>query len=232
MVTISLLMLVYHEEENLREVLPLYSQHFDEVVVVHDGPCADQSLEIASSCGAVVIETPVRQGGAMFLRPLGLERVTCDWVLYLDADERLTGAFLTDMHGIAHGRSRRYDCILLWRSTYETRGGEVSRHIADQELPRFFKRGAVTWPSVPHIEAQGCKNASRYIVSCKRRQKRYVVTHHNAAEDFPEKHTRYIRIAKELWPSLKGTEWDVHMRRLFANWGIGEEVYDIERINS
>lgn len=222
--SVSLLMPIYNEVENLQQVLPLYSQYFDEIVIIHDGPCTDGSLELASSFGAKVKthETPERRGEAMFTRPLGLEMVSGSWVIVADADERLPEMLLQNMRRVAAEQEHRgQDAILLRRLTFETREGVVTRQVADQRLPRFFRMGVgITWPVVPHIEAQGWSRASKYLLCCAR-QKKYAVMHYNRAEDFPEKRTRYVRVAKELWPSLKGTEWEEHMRNnVFPALGI------------
>lgn len=224
MVTISLLIPVYHEKENLAKVLPLYAKYFDEVVVVHDGPCTDGGLELATALSdkVKVHETSVRKGGATFIRPFGLKQVSGDWVVVADADERLPEVLLQNMHSIATERGRLgNDVILLRRITYETRKGKVTRQVADQNLPRFFRTDAgITWPIVPHTEAQGWSKASNYLLRGGL-HKKYAVLHYNRAEDFPEKMERYRRIARELWPSLQGTEWEDHMRdNVFPMLGI------------
>ena len=59
----------------------------DEVVIVDTGS-ADDSVELARSFGARVLELPWR-GSFSEPRNLGLEQVRGEWVLYVDADERV-----------------------------------------------------------------------------------------------------------------------------------------------
>lgn len=59
----------------------------DEVVIVDTGS-ADHSVELARSFGARVLELPWR-GSFSEPRNLGLEQVRGEWVLYVDADERV-----------------------------------------------------------------------------------------------------------------------------------------------
>ena len=59
----------------------------DEIIVVDTGS-TDESVEIARRHGAIVHEHPWT-GDFSEARNEGLERATCDWILYIDADERL-----------------------------------------------------------------------------------------------------------------------------------------------
>lgn len=59
----------------------------DEVVVVDSGS-TDGTLEIARAAGAKVIEQPWLGYGGQ--RNVALDHATCDWVLEIDADERIT----------------------------------------------------------------------------------------------------------------------------------------------
>jgi hypothetical protein len=152
--------------------------------------------------------------------------VSCEWVLFTEADERLPEVMLQNLHRVLADQGRNVDAFLLRRITYETCEGKVTRKVSEQHLPRLFRTGAgITWPPVLRIEAQGWSKASKYLLCCGRRVK-YAVKHYNKAETFLEKRARYLRLAQEEWPKLRGTEWEEHMRELFASWGVGEEVYD------
>jgi tetratricopeptide (TPR) repeat protein len=59
----------------------------DEIVVVDTGS-EDASIDICRDAGAVVLHHEWDQDFAA-ARNAGLDAVTCDWVLYIDADERL-----------------------------------------------------------------------------------------------------------------------------------------------
>jgi glycosyltransferase involved in cell wall biosynthesis len=59
----------------------------DEIVAVDTGS-EDTSIDILRNAGAVVLHRKWDQNFAA-VRNAGLDAVTCDWVLYIDADERL-----------------------------------------------------------------------------------------------------------------------------------------------
>jgi glycosyltransferase involved in cell wall biosynthesis len=87
--TVTAALVVRNEEATLARALASLRGAVDEIVVVHDGPCDDRTLEIAAAHGA-----------RTFVRPLAgfceahFEFVRAEargaWLLQLDADERLS----------------------------------------------------------------------------------------------------------------------------------------------
>ncbi|CAN5348543.1 glycosyltransferase family 2 protein [soil metagenome] len=90
MSTISACLVVYHEAARLEGCLRSFADLVDEIVIVHDGPCADTTLEIAGQFTDKVFVTEARSGSSEFGRPFALRQCTGDWVLVIDADERLS----------------------------------------------------------------------------------------------------------------------------------------------
>lgn len=90
--TLGLAMIVRDEEENLRRCLPGARPLVQEIVVVDTGS-RDGSREVAAEWGARVVEYPW-QGDFAQARNVALDHLTTDWVLVLDADERLAGDYL------------------------------------------------------------------------------------------------------------------------------------------
>ncbi len=80
-------MIVRNEERFLPGCLASLGREVDEIVVVDTGSY-DRSREIARDMGAVVVEHPWRDDFAA-ARNVALDRATGDWILYIDADERL-----------------------------------------------------------------------------------------------------------------------------------------------
>jgi len=84
--TISACLIVLNEEEALPEALA--SVEFCDEIVVVDSGSDDATVEIARKAGATVIESPWHGFGAQ--RNLAIDRARSDWILELDADERVT----------------------------------------------------------------------------------------------------------------------------------------------
>lgn len=84
---ISLVMIVKDEEEMLPDCLASVVDVVDEMIVVDTGS-TDRTVEIAKSFGATVDVFPWT-GSFADARNRSLELATGDWVLHLDADERL-----------------------------------------------------------------------------------------------------------------------------------------------
>jgi glycosyltransferase involved in cell wall biosynthesis len=86
-VSISLCMIVKNEESNLADCLSSAAPYVDEIVVVDTGS-TDRTVEIAKTFGAQIFNFKWINDFAA-ARNESLRHATGDWVLQLDADERL-----------------------------------------------------------------------------------------------------------------------------------------------
>jgi len=87
--TISACLVVYNEEKIIQHCLENLKDVVDEIVVVHDGPCTDKTLDI---CRQYTNKIFIRHriGCSEPHRPFSFEISTGDWVLWIDADEVLS----------------------------------------------------------------------------------------------------------------------------------------------
>jgi tetratricopeptide (TPR) repeat protein len=85
--TISAAMIVRDEERHLGDCLALVRPHVDEIVIVDTGS-TDRSIEIARSAGAEVQSLAWTDDFAA-ARNAALDLARCEWILYIDADERV-----------------------------------------------------------------------------------------------------------------------------------------------
>ncbi len=83
---ISGLVITYNEEKNIKDCVQSLFKVCDEVVVI-DSHSTDKTVEIAKEAGAKVFLQPFLGDGPQ--RNHGLQYCKNDWVLNLDADERL-----------------------------------------------------------------------------------------------------------------------------------------------
>ncbi|MGE5479531.1 MAG: glycosyltransferase [Chloroflexota bacterium] len=99
--TVTLSMIVKNEEKMLPGCLESVKGFVDEIVIVDTGS-TDGTIKIAESYGAKVYRDEWRNDFAA-ARNESLKRATGEWVLYLDADERLLNA------GLVQGAISRVD---------------------------------------------------------------------------------------------------------------------------
>lgn len=84
--TVTACLIVKDEEQRIGAALD--SVDFCDEVVVVDSGSTDRTREIARAAGAKVIENPWPGFGAQ--RNVALDNATADWILEVDADERIT----------------------------------------------------------------------------------------------------------------------------------------------
>ena len=88
MKTLSVVLATRNEEENIARCLQSVKDVADEIVVV-DEYSTDKTREIAAGCGAKVFLEPHRPIFHI-TKQKAIEKATRDWILQLDADERVT----------------------------------------------------------------------------------------------------------------------------------------------
>ncbi|HEY4347353.1 MAG TPA: glycosyltransferase [Gaiellaceae bacterium] len=132
--TMSLVMIVKNEEEMLPGCLEAVQDAVDEIVIVDTGS-TDRTVEIAESFGAKVIDFPWN-GSFSDARNCSIDNATCDWILYLDADEHLVHEDAKLLRRLT-GRTWR-EAFYLVETNY-TGGDDSGSSVAHLAL-RVFKR--------------------------------------------------------------------------------------------
>jgi glycosyltransferase involved in cell wall biosynthesis len=99
---LSVLLLARDEEARLAALLPRLA-FAREVVVVVDAATRDRTREVAASHGARVAERPLEDFGRQ--RQYGLEQCSQEWVLWVDADERLDEAAIHAITGVVESEA-------------------------------------------------------------------------------------------------------------------------------
>jgi glycosyltransferase involved in cell wall biosynthesis len=88
---VSLCMIVKNEGERLADCLRTVSGAVREIVIVDTGS-SDDTVAVATAFGACISTFDFRQPDFSAARNRSLELATGDWILVLDADERLTSS--------------------------------------------------------------------------------------------------------------------------------------------
>lgn len=88
MATLSVVLATYNEEKNLPDCLSSVKDIADEIIVV-DGGSEDKTVDVAKKFGARVVITTNPQIFHIN-KQKAIDMATKDWILQLDADERIT----------------------------------------------------------------------------------------------------------------------------------------------
>ncbi len=163
--TLSLVMIVKDEQEMLPGCLEAVKEAVDEMIVVDTGS-SDRTVEIARSFGATVVDFPWN-GSFADARNVSIENATCDWVMYLDADEHMIpedagtlrallqktwreAFYLVETNytgGDESGAAVTHHALRLWRRRpqyrFEGRIHEQKTHTMPTYLPERFETSTV-----------------------------------------------------------------------------------------
>lgn len=143
---ISVIILTKNEEKNIKDCLESVSW-CDEKIVVDDGS-TDRTCEIAKKYGASVFTNTLKNFSDQ--RNFGIEKAKGDWILFIDADERVSSALwfeimqhVNDPAGNTAGfHFKRTD--VMWGK--ELKHGET----ASIKLLRLAKKGSGIWKGDVH----------------------------------------------------------------------------------
>ncbi|MFH1790372.1 MAG: glycosyltransferase family 2 protein [Candidatus Omnitrophota bacterium] len=135
-----------NEERHIVSCIERIKGWADEVIIV-DGFSGDRTAELAETMGARVIRHRF-EGDFSKERNIGMENASGDWVLHLDADDRVTEAFkdacdgvIDDSDGIDAYKFRRRNCFL---GHFMEHGGFC--HF----IPNLVRRGRVVFEGALH----------------------------------------------------------------------------------
>jgi glycosyltransferase involved in cell wall biosynthesis len=147
-VRLSVAIITLNEEHNLADCLASVS-FADEIVVV-DGGSSDGTCEIARAAGARVI-THTEWAGFGPQKNLAIDACAGDWILSIDADERVPAA-LRDEIG-ATLRNPAFDVYEMPRRSHYC--GRFMQHSGwwPDYVRRLFRRGAARFSSAPVHES-------------------------------------------------------------------------------
>ena len=146
--TLSIAIITLNEESNLPDCLQ--SASFADEIVVVDGGSHDRTRDIARAAGARVLQPPDWLGFGV-QKNRALDACTGDWVLSLDADERVPPALRDEI--VATLAQPRFDVYEVPRRSYYC--GRFMRHSGwwPDHVRRLFKRGAARFSGAPVHES-------------------------------------------------------------------------------
>ena len=138
MPTLAAVIITLNEEANLKDCLASLQDSVQQIVVLDSGS-KDKTVDIAKSYGAIVETSYVWQGFG-FQKNAALDLATADWVLSIDADERLTPALAEEIRS-AIANTEGATCFAMPRSSWYC--GRFIEHSgwSPDYVYRLFKRG-------------------------------------------------------------------------------------------
>lgn len=138
MPTLSVILITRNEEANLRDCLSSLGGLAQQVVVV-DTASTDRTVEIATEWGATLSQ-PADWPGFGPQKNRALDLATGEWVLSLDADERLTPELRSEI-AAALASPEKATCFAIPRLSWYC--GRFIRHSgwSPDYVDRLFKRG-------------------------------------------------------------------------------------------
>lgn len=146
MSTLAVIILTKNEERNIEAVIQNARQVTDEVIIVDSGS-TDATIALAQKAGA---KTTYRAWDNNFAaqRNFGLTQTKADWVLYLDADERLDKQAVSELKAIVSQNKPMQGGL---RRTIVSFGYVFMHGIFTPDLVwRLFPRMQVTWKNKVH----------------------------------------------------------------------------------
>ena len=146
--SVSALILTHNEENNIKECIDSVS-FCDEILVV-DSFSSDNTVDIAERSGAKVIRN--KWPGFAAQRDFGIKKCSRDWVLMVDADERVTDALQARITEVTRGEKQEYCGYEIPRKTFAF-GKEMKHMWPGRSLRLFLKeKGRMTLEREVHEE--------------------------------------------------------------------------------
>lgn len=205
-VKISLVINTKNEEKRIEKCIISAKKLVDEIVVA-DMKSTDKTVSIAKKLGAKICEVK-DYGYVEPVRNIAIQRATGDWILILDADERMTFSLIRTLKKLS--TNRNIDVVKLPRKNFIL--GRWIKHTAwwpDYQV-RFFRKGHVRWS--PLIHSSPTTTGKTKQLSPKEKN---AIVHYNIAtvDEFLAKiniytsHTKKIELAE-----------DARLEKLVAYW--------------
>jgi glycosyltransferase involved in cell wall biosynthesis len=141
---ISAVIITGNEEHKIADAIK--SVDWADEVLVIDSESTDRTREIAESLGARVIKRP--WSGFSAQKQFGVEAASFDWILSIDADERISPGLRAEIQNIRRAERQSADGYRIPRLTYYM--DRPIRHggwYPDRQL-RFFDRRKGKWKDV------------------------------------------------------------------------------------
>ena len=158
--TISVVLAVYNEEENLSKCLSSVRDFANEIILV-DGGSTDKTIEIAKKFNANIIYAKDNPQNFHINKNIAIDLASNDWILQLDADEVVPQALAEEIKEVSRETEKNGYWIPrknLFLGRYLTKGGQYP----DYTL-RLYRRGMGRLPGKDVHEQAVVKGKIGYL---------------------------------------------------------------------
>jgi glycosyltransferase involved in cell wall biosynthesis len=180
--SVSVLILTLNEQNNLPGCLASVSWSDD--VVVLDSFSSDGTTAVAAQHGARVVQRKFDNWAAHQNWAMQSIDFKHEWVLYIDADERVTPELKTELEAISRDQSRMEVAYYLGRKNYFL-GQWIKHAMPPSHIMRFFKPGKVRFERLVNPTP---------VIDGKHGYLRHYLDHYNFSKGITEwidKHNKY-----------------------------------------
>lgn len=156
-VSISGVLVVHNEEKLVGPCLASMAPLCDELLVAHDGPCRDRSVEIAREHTQQIFVHEPRGAPEINLIKL-LRRARHDWVLRLDCDETLSPELQRRLAAFKREPDPEVTQVrAIWRAIYANLDESPARWQEQAHRLVLFRKSCSRWIGLPHssLEVEG-----------------------------------------------------------------------------
>ncbi len=201
-VRISLVINTKNEEKNIIDCINSAKNIVDEIIVA-DMNSTDQTKKLAKSLGAKVYNVK-DYGYVEPARNFALQKATNEWILLLDADERLSKSLAEKIIQIV--QENKYDLVeipfknMIFKKHIKHTGWWPDNHI------RLFRKKCVKWQDTIHT-LPTYKGKKLTLPP----EEKYAVIHNNylTIDDFLTKLIRYTNTTKNIIVDTKNPKTDI-----------------------
>lgn len=209
---LTVAMVVHHEAAVIARALHSVADVASQIVVVHDGPCRDQTLTIARRLGAQVFTRP-HQGAPEPHRPFSFRQAEQPWILQLDADEYLTTELRTALPRLLSQPVTGYKVAWL-----EELNGRRFFNLTKEAL---FRKELVSFIGVPCEYVKPLSSAAPLVTISAGLVNAPAVSNYQDWQSFTRKYRRFARVQATMYTrpfseiqvwNYAGSDWEPKIR--------------------
>ena len=143
----SVIIITKNEEKNIEECIKTL-EGYDEIIVVDDNS-SDATAKIAKKLGAQVYEHSL-EGDFAAQRNFGLQKAKGSWILFIDADERMSPQLKYEIHSQINDAMSIYSGFYIRR--IDKMWGKTITHgeSSQTKFLRLAKKGSGDWIGMVH----------------------------------------------------------------------------------